>query len=106
MSQENVEIVRRLYEAVARRDSDTVLSIYHPDVEWDHRHNLEMAGLMGGRTVYRGHEGVRQWSREFYEAWDSVEADLVDLVDAGNDKVVVVLNYRCRGRVSGAEVQF
>jgi ketosteroid isomerase-like protein len=105
MSHENVEIVRRLYEAVARRDSDTVLAIYHPNVEWDHRHNVEMAGLMGGQTVYHGHEGVRQWSREFYEAWDSVEADLVDLIDAGDDKVIVVLNYRCRGRLSGAEVQ-
>jgi ketosteroid isomerase-like protein len=106
MSQENVEIVRQLYEAVARRDRDTVLSIYHPDVEWDHTHNLELAGLMGGQTVYNGHEGVRRWSREFYEAWDSVEADLVDLIDAGEDQVIVVLNYRCRGLASGAEVQF
>jgi ketosteroid isomerase-like protein len=46
MSEENVELVRRLYEAVAGRDSDTVLSIYHPDLEWDHTHNIEMAGLM------------------------------------------------------------
>jgi ketosteroid isomerase-like protein len=35
MSQENVEIVRRVYDAVARRDAETVLSLYDPDVELD-----------------------------------------------------------------------
>ena len=54
MSAENVELVRRLYEAVASRDSETVLSIYHPNVEWDHRHNAELIGLMGGQIVYHG----------------------------------------------------
>ena len=49
---------------------------------------------------------MRKWSREFYEAWDNVQAELIDVIDAGDDKVVVVLNYRCQGRVSGAEVQF
>ena len=106
VSGDNVELVRRLYDAVARRDSETVLSIYDPEVEWDHRHNLELVGLMGGEITYRGHEGVRRWSRQFYEAWDSVEAELVDVIDAGGDQVVVVLNYRCRGRASGAEVEF
>jgi ketosteroid isomerase-like protein len=103
VSRENVEIVRRLYNAVAERDSETVLSIYHPEVVWDHTHNTELAGLMGGQTLFHGHEGVRRWSRDFYEAWDDVEAELEDLVDAG-DEVVVVLNYRGRGRVSGIEV--
>ena len=105
MSQENVAIVRRLYDAVACRDSATVLAIYHPEVEWDHSRNEAAAGLMGGRTMFRGHEGLRQWSREWYEAWENVEADLEELIDAG-EQVVVVLNYRGRGRASGAEVQF
>lgn len=101
-----MEIVRALYDAVARRDSEAVLAIYHPDVEWDHRNNRELVGLMGGELVYHGHEGVRRWSRDFYEAWENVEAELVDLIEADGDKVVVVLNYRGRGRVSGLEVGF
>ena len=67
MSEENVEIVRRLYAAVARRDAETVLSIYHPEVEWDHTQNEGVAGLMG-TSVWHGHEGIRQWSRDWYEA--------------------------------------
>jgi uncharacterized protein len=105
MSEENVELVRRLYEAVAERDSDTVLSIYHPDLEWDHTHNTEVAAVMGGHTIYHGHDGLRRWSREFYEAWENVDAELEELIDAG-DQVVVVLNYRGHGRVSGIEVEY
>jgi len=33
MSQENVEVVRRAWEASARRDNESVLRLYHPEVE-------------------------------------------------------------------------
>jgi ketosteroid isomerase-like protein len=105
MSQENVDLVRRLYEAVAARDSDAVLSIYDPELVWDHTNNTELARLVGG-TVYHGHEGLQDWSRQFYEAWENVTAELEDVIDAGDDRVVAVLNYRGRGRVSGLEVEF
>lgn len=105
MSLENLAIVRRLYDAVARRDSATVLAIYHPAVEWDHTRNGAVAGLMGGQKVWHGHEGLRRWSRDWYEAWESVDAELEELIDAGED-VVAVLNYRGRGRASGIEVEF
>jgi ketosteroid isomerase-like protein len=35
MSRENVELVRRLYDAVSRRDDTTVFTLYDPDIEWD-----------------------------------------------------------------------
>ena len=35
MSQENVEVVRRMYEAVAAGDSEAVLAKYDPGVEFD-----------------------------------------------------------------------
>ncbi len=33
MSEENVEIVRRVYDAVGRRDTETVLTLYDAEVE-------------------------------------------------------------------------
>jgi uncharacterized protein len=105
VSRQNVEIVRRLYDAVAARDTDTVLSIYDPELVWDHTNNTELARLVGG-TLYHGHDGLQEWSRQFYEAWESVTAELEDVIDAGDDRVVAVLNYRGRGRVSGLEVEF
>jgi hypothetical protein len=35
MSRENVEIVRGVYDAVARRDTERVLDLYDPNVVWD-----------------------------------------------------------------------
>ena len=35
MSRENVDVVRRVYEAAARRDSATVFALYDTEVELD-----------------------------------------------------------------------
>ena len=59
MSQENVEVVRRIYDAVARGDSETVLSLYDPDIEWDMSRGA--FGAIGGGRVYRGHDGLRSF---------------------------------------------
>jgi uncharacterized protein len=103
MSQENVEIVRRVYEAVARHDSASVLALYDPDIEWDFSQS-PLGGLFR-RRVYRGHEGLRAFIPERYEdAWGSIEDIYEELIDAG-DQVVSVVTSRGRGRVSDAPVE-
>ena len=101
MSEENVDVVRRLYEAVARRDSATVLSLYDPEVEWDARGSP--IGGLGGRPVVHGHDGIREMSHAWGDAWESIEYEIEDLIDAG-EHVISMLRYRARGRASGAEV--
>ena len=57
MSQENVEAFKRVIEALNRRDIESLLERYDPDVE--ERYALE--SLHGGEAVvHRGHEGVRE----------------------------------------------
>lgn len=102
MSQANVEIVRQLYEAVSRRDTATVLAFYDPDVEW-HTSQSPLGELTGG-AVYRGHEGIRRAFREYYEAWENIEENYEELIDAG-DRVVSVVTSRARGRTSGVGVE-
>jgi ketosteroid isomerase-like protein len=103
MSQENVEIVRRLYDAAAHRDVESVLALYDPEVEFDaSRHPL--TSLIGGTRVYRGHEGVRSFFRQRHEAFESVEDACDELIDAG-DRVVSVWSARARGRASGVDVK-
>jgi ketosteroid isomerase-like protein len=102
MSEENVEVVRRVYEASARRDSATVLALYDSEVEIDVTRGA--VGEVAGRTVHRGHEGLRTFFRSWYEAWESVEADLGELIDAG-ENVVSIETTRARGKGSGAEVE-
>jgi len=102
MSQENVEVVRGLYGAVGRRDSEGVLAFYAPDVEW-HVYQSPL-GELTGEAVYRGHEGVRKAFREYYDAWESIQEQYEELLDAG-ECVVSVVTSRARGRASGAEVE-
>jgi ketosteroid isomerase-like protein len=102
MSEENVEVVRRVYDAVARGDTATVLALYHPEVEFDFSRSPQgRLGLM--KRVYRGHQGVRDWVRDRYEEWDTIEDDLEELIDAG-EHVISVVTHRGRGRASGVLV--
>ena len=55
MSQENVEIVRALYEAWNRDDFEAWLSLIDPDVEW-----LQGIERPFGSNVLHGHEGARE----------------------------------------------
>lgn len=102
MSRENVDIVRRLYEASARRDADTVLALYDPDVAFDVTRPAWGRLLSAG--VYHGHDGLREFMRIRNEVWESISADLQELLDFG-DQVLSVETTRARGRASGVEVE-
>ena len=101
MSRENVEVVRQVYEAAARRDTATVLALYASDVEFDVS-RVPMGALIGG-GVYRGHDGLQSFFRAWHEAWENIEDDFNELLDAGDDVITVVAAQRARGRTSGIE---
>jgi ketosteroid isomerase-like protein len=74
-----MELVRRLYDAVASRDTERVLALYDTDVEWDFtRHPL--AHLIGAE-IHRGHEGLRRFFRDLSSVWESIVWEL-EKVDA------------------------
>ena len=101
MSQENVDIVRRVYDAVQTSDSATVFALYDPEVEWDwSRHPI--SSMIGG-SVYRGHEGLRDFFRDLREVWEETEWSVKEMLDGG-DHVVVLVDQRTRGRTSGVQV--
>ena len=103
MSQENVDVVRRVYDAAARRDVPAVLALYDPEVELDAT-RVDIVGPMG-QSTFRGHAGLRSFFREWHEAWENIEYDFEDLIDAG-DQVVSVVTRRARGLASGADVEW
>ena len=98
MSQENVEIVRRSGEAWSRGDLDGVVESYDPEIEWD------MSSYLGWpeAQVYRGHKAVRDFFEQWLGAWESYEAEVKELVDAGDR--VVSLAWQ-RGRFGGSEAK-
>jgi ketosteroid isomerase-like protein len=105
MSEENVEVVRQVYDAAARRDTPSIFALYDAGVELDPS-RLQFAGLAGGEAgIYRGHEGLRSFFREWHEAWGAIEYDFEELIDAGGEHVISVVTRHARGRASGAEVE-
>src|SRR5688500_17733137 len=95
MSEENVEIVRRVYEAAARRDTGNVLALYDRAVELD----ATRMGV-GDLGVYHGHEGLRSLFSEFHEVWGEINFDYEELIDA-RKQVISVVTRHVHGRASG-----
>ena len=101
MSRENVEIVRGLYEAFARRDNESPFDVFDPEIEWEVR-GFVATGMAGS---YRGHEGVRTFWRRWLEAWSELDFDY-EIVDLGGDRVAgLVTRQRNHGRASGIWVE-
>ena len=100
MSEENVEVVRQVYDAANRHDTERIFSLYDPEVELD-ASRLEMDHT----RVVKGHEGLRAFFREWNEAWEGVDYSYEELIDAGDDRVVSVVTRHGRGRASGIEVE-
>lgn len=103
MSQENVDLVRSVYEAYDRGDSTAVFAAYDPDIEW-HVRGLASAEL-GFDPVYVGHDGVRAFWRLWLSAWETTSFEYDEFIDAG-EHVVVVQSQRNRGRTSGIELEW
>ncbi len=100
MSQENVEKMRRMYEAWLRNDP-SALDALDPDIEL---HPDPEAYWVGVNRTYHGHAGVGEYMSTVYEAFEDYHPEIERLLDAG-DQVVTLAIERGRGRGSGAEVQ-
>jgi ketosteroid isomerase-like protein len=101
MSQEDVKGFKRAIEAGNRRDYEAVLEEFDPDVEW---HPAMLASLEGQPTVYRGHEGVREWFRDMEEAFGDLQTEFSEIRDLGN-RIFAIGRIRTRGEASGAETE-
>ena len=65
MSQQNLEAVKRLFEAVNRRDQAGLLEAYHPEIVIHEAPSLPYGG------DYHGHEGAIGHVNGFYRTWDA-----------------------------------
>jgi ketosteroid isomerase-like protein/mannose-6-phosphate isomerase-like protein (cupin superfamily) len=95
MSQENVDMVRRVYEEWSRGDFSAG-ELFDPDVEFD------MVDWPG-RAKARGVPGMRQAWVESLRAWEDFRAEPGEFIESGQN-VVVPTHVTARGRGSGAEV--
>jgi ketosteroid isomerase-like protein len=100
MAIDNVEIVRRGYEAFEEGGVEAILQFLDPDIEWH-----MSAAFTRAPRVYRGHDGVREVFRFFDENIDDLRADPHEFIEAG-DRVIVPVRLHGRAKGSGKPVAY
>src|SRR3954453_23323065 len=117
MSQENVELVRRFFEAVDRvfaaswqgprsladslRASDArpevadALRYLHPNIEWK-------SALIG--ITARGYEGTLHGVDQFLDAAQDYRVNVPEVTDLGDSQVLAVVQLTMKGRASDIDV--
>jgi hypothetical protein len=98
MSEENVEIVRRLIAAWHSNEQDTVIGILDPEVVIDATRRLV------NPQTYTGIQGMRRMVADRDEVWEEFRMEPDEVLDAG-DRVVAVGRWVGKGKGSGIEVQ-
>ena len=97
MSQENVEIVRKAFEAWQQGGVEALLKVLDPDIEWTLRPDFPDAG------IFRGYDEIRALFGRFDETLVNLTVEPLEFIAAG-EHVVVPLNWAGRGKASGIEV--
>jgi uncharacterized protein len=100
MSEENVEIVRGVYDAWQRGDFEGAFEPFHEDIEWLGPPDISRAG---GEPIVRGHKGVRRSLGRWVGVWDDYRFELRELIDIGDDVLAGGWQHG-RGKGSGVEV--
>ncbi len=98
MSAQDVNLVRRAYEAWNRGDLDSAFEFLDSDVVISTPPDFPGAGR------YHGLAEAKRWAEDFVQMWAEIRAEPEEFIDAGN-KVVVFVRYFGRGKESGAEVR-
>lgn len=99
MAQQNIDIVRGIYESFASGDVPAVLEAFSPDIVWNEADDFPYADgnpYIGPQAVL---EGV--FARCVQE-WDDFRVEVNEVHDAG-DTIIAIGHYRGRFKATGKE---
>ena len=105
MSRENVELVRRGYEAMNEMlsgrevDRSLIEELWAPDCV------LRPAGILPESAEMHGHDGIARFIFNQMEAFDEMTVETLEFIDAG-ESVVVPIRFGGKARYTGMEVMF
>jgi len=107
MSEENVEVVRRLLGGFQARfehgnyGRGFELGLVADDYEW-----VLEGESFEGRSVWRGREEWVEFMRLWTEQFDDFSFRVERLIDAGGDRVVALVHQSGTGKESGVPVEW
>jgi ketosteroid isomerase-like protein len=98
MSEENVQVVEASWAAYARGDYEASLGAYAENTAWDDtRYRPDGA-------VHLGHRALAEVVRTWRETWNRYDIEAEAVLDAGGDRVAVVLRETGEGKGGGIEL--
>ncbi len=98
MSQENVEIVRKIFDAWNRGEFNEGWGLCDPEVVIDRSRSLVDS------RIYRGVDELERFWSDWIATWADARWEIDELIETGDD-VVVVGRFDGRGVESGASVE-
>jgi ketosteroid isomerase-like protein len=97
-SPELVERIKRVYEYWNCGEPDLMVDEYAADGE------LDFSRVFTGMPAFRGHDSLRRQIDEFWETWEGVRMDPVEVLDVGGGHFAVDPRLWGKGRRSGVEI--
>jgi ketosteroid isomerase-like protein len=100
MSEENVKLVREAFAAFVAGDQEKAADLVDPEVEF----RGTIGGVQEGQVAHGVSEIDETFEAEDLEAWEERRLEPEAFLDAGDEVVVLIHEYR-RGRGSGIELE-
>jgi ketosteroid isomerase-like protein len=98
MSQENVEVVRRAFQAFADGGLDAMAEFWDPDIDWRAAEGeIDDVGGMHGPAAVRRH------FQDWIDTFDDLSVLVEELRDIGDDRVLSIQRVKGRAKLSGTE---
>jgi ketosteroid isomerase-like protein len=94
MSQQNVEVMRRIVEAAGRQDYQAVLADLDPEVEIDDTDIPESTGS----------DSFLAWLARWDQVWESWHIEDLQVRAGGDDRAIALFTMVAKGRGSGVEL--
>jgi ketosteroid isomerase-like protein len=98
VSEEKIHVVRKVMDAISRRDLPALLEHLDADVR--------LYPLMSAwPQTYRGHDGVEQWWRDVGQLWEHFGVRPESFRDLADGSLLVQISWRGRGTGAVAELE-
>ena len=100
MSQENVELVRRAFQAFADEGVHAMAAFWDPDIRWRAAEGaIDDVGEMHGRVA------VRRYIEDWLDLFENFSITVVDARAVGDDRVLSIQRATARAKLSGTEAE-